>query len=51
LTVVRLENEDNRGQCGFEINGITPCAVGSSDLMASVKVKPRVAPSGAPVIN
>lgn len=35
LTVVRVGNEDNRAQRSFEVYGTTPCATGSSDLMAS----------------
>lgn len=35
LTVVRIGNEDNRAQRSFEVYGTTPCATGSSDLMAN----------------
>ena len=35
LTVVRVGNDDNRAQRSFEVYGTTPCATGSSDLMAS----------------
>lgn len=41
LTVVRLENEDNRGQRSFEVYGTTPCAAGSSDLMSTFTLTQR----------